>query len=153
MSGRLTRSRTDRVLGGVCGGLGAYLSIDPLLVRIFFVLLVLGNGVGLLLYILLWILVPAEGSTATGADQTLREGAAEIAGRAEEIGEGVRQAVSGQPGRAGAMIGIGLILLGSVFFLQMLDLPWLNWIDWDVLWPLLLVAAGLALLWRRSKGS
>jgi phage shock protein PspC (stress-responsive transcriptional regulator) len=153
LNGRLTRSRTDRVLGGVCGGLGAYFKIDPLLVRIFFILLALGNGIGVAIYLLLWILVPPEGSTAVSTDQTIRTGASEIAGRAEEIGEGVRQVVSGPPGRAGAAIGIGLIVLGGVFFLRMLDLPWLRGLDWDVLWPLLLIAAGVALLWRRAKGS
>jgi hypothetical protein len=103
-------------------------------------------------YLLLWILVPPEGSAAVGTDQTIRVGASEIAGRAGEIGQEVRQAVSGQPGRAGAAIGIGLILLGAVFVLRMLDLPWLRGLDWDVLWPLLLIAAGVALLLRRAKG-
>ncbi|MEX0789110.1 MAG: PspC domain-containing protein [Anaerolineales bacterium] len=153
MSSRLTRSRTDRALGGVCGGLGAYLKIDPLLVRIFFVLLALGDGIGLAVYLLLWILVPPEGSTATGPDQTIRTGAGEIASKAEEIGQEVRQAVSGQPGRAGAAIGIGLIILGAVFFLRTLDLPWLRGLDGDIFWPLLLIAAGVALLVRRAKGS
>lgn len=57
---RLYRSRTDRQLTGVCGGLGAYLGIDPTLIRIAFVLLTLFGGPGLLLYIILALIVPEE---------------------------------------------------------------------------------------------
>jgi phage shock protein PspC (stress-responsive transcriptional regulator) len=58
---RLYRSRTDRWIGGVLGGLGAYLGIDPLVLRIGTILLtVLGNGSPILAYIVMWILVPEE---------------------------------------------------------------------------------------------
>jgi phage shock protein C len=46
------------VVAGVCGGLGEYFSIDPVLVRIVWIVLSLAGGAGLLLYILAWILVP-----------------------------------------------------------------------------------------------
>lgn len=57
---RLYRSRTNRKLGGVCGGLGAYFNMDPTLFRIIFLILFLGVGQGLVLYIILWLLVPLE---------------------------------------------------------------------------------------------
>lgn len=58
---RLYRSRTDRMLAGVCGGLARYFNIDPTIVRILFVLLALPGGVpGPLIYLFLWILVPEE---------------------------------------------------------------------------------------------
>lgn len=62
---KLYRSQSDRWLGGVCGGLGTYVGIDPTLIRILFVLLVVFGGGGGLLYILLWIFIPQE---PTGAD-------------------------------------------------------------------------------------
>ncbi len=56
---RIYRSRHHRMVAGVAGGLGAYLGIDPTLVRILFVFLTLaGNGIGLLAYLILWIIVP-----------------------------------------------------------------------------------------------
>ena len=56
---RIYRSRHERMVGGVAGGLGAYLGIDPTLVRILFVFLTLaGSGIGLLAYLILWIIVP-----------------------------------------------------------------------------------------------
>jgi phage shock protein C len=59
---RLRRSRTDRVFGGVCGGLGQYLGIDPVLLRIAMAVLVVGAGTGVLLYLIAWIAIPEEGA-------------------------------------------------------------------------------------------
>ena len=59
----LRRSRNDRVLGGVCGGLGEFFGLRPLWFRIIFVLLGIPGGVpGLLPYILLWLIIPEKGS-------------------------------------------------------------------------------------------
>jgi phage shock protein PspC (stress-responsive transcriptional regulator) len=61
---RLTRSSSDRVLGGVSGGLGRYFDIDPIIFRIGFVVLTLAGGAGFLGYVAAWLLVPAD--TASG---------------------------------------------------------------------------------------
>ena len=57
---KLYRSRTERMLGGVCGGLGEYLNIDPTLVRLAFVAATLLGGPGIVAYIVLWIITPEE---------------------------------------------------------------------------------------------
>lgn len=57
---RLYRSRSDRILGGVCGGIAEYLDVDPTIVRVFWVLASLLWGAGVLLYIILWVIVPLE---------------------------------------------------------------------------------------------
>ncbi len=57
---RLYRSRDDRWLAGICGGIGAYFGLDPTLIRVLFVLFGLAVGGGFLLYILLWIIIPLE---------------------------------------------------------------------------------------------
>jgi len=57
---RLRRSRTDRWLGGVCGGLGRVSGIEPWIWRLLFVMFVMTFGFGLAIYILLWIFVPDE---------------------------------------------------------------------------------------------
>lgn len=59
MSKRLYRSRNDKNLAGVCGGLGEYFNIDPVIPRIIFVILLLPGGLpGLIPYLLLWVVVP-----------------------------------------------------------------------------------------------
>ncbi len=57
-SKRLYRSKKDRVIGGVCGGLGHYLKIDPVIVRLIWALMVLMFGTGILAYIIAWIIIP-----------------------------------------------------------------------------------------------
>jgi phage shock protein C len=57
---RIYRSIKDKVIGGVCAGLGKYWSTDPILIRLLFILLFIGFGTGLLLYIIMWIIIPQE---------------------------------------------------------------------------------------------
>jgi phage shock protein C len=57
---KLFRSRNNRKIAGVCGGLGDYFNIDPTLVRILFLIFLLFGGGGFLLYIICWIAVPEE---------------------------------------------------------------------------------------------
>ena len=57
---RLYRSRTNRKLAGVCGGLAQYLDTDATLLRVLFVVLALLGGPGLVIYLLMWLLVPEE---------------------------------------------------------------------------------------------
>jgi phage shock protein C len=61
MSKRLYRSRTDRMLAGVCGGIAEYFDIDPVIVRLVAVILLLPGGLpGFLPYVILWIVVPEQ---------------------------------------------------------------------------------------------
>jgi phage shock protein C len=62
MQPRLTRSSSDRMIAGVCGGLAKYFAVDPVLVRLIFVLVSLTSGIGILLYPVLWVLMPKSGS-------------------------------------------------------------------------------------------
>lgn len=63
----LRRSQDDRMLGGVCGGLGEYFDLDPVLFRILFALLALGGvGSGAVAYFLLWLIVPEAEAASAG---------------------------------------------------------------------------------------
>ena len=57
---KLYRSKTDRVLAGVCGGLAQYFNLDATLIRVLFVLLAVLGGSGLVLYVAMWIIVPNQ---------------------------------------------------------------------------------------------
>jgi len=57
---KLYRSSTDKMLGGVCGGLAKYFGVDPTIVRLVFVLMLALGGHGFLVYLILWIVVPLE---------------------------------------------------------------------------------------------
>ncbi|HEX2068971.1 MAG TPA: PspC domain-containing protein [Actinomycetota bacterium] len=71
MQARLTRSEADKRLAGVCGGIAEYFDFDATLVRIGFVLLALFTGVGILLYVVLWIVLP-KGTSSTVETPTVR---------------------------------------------------------------------------------
>jgi len=64
---RLVRSRTDRVLGGVCGGLGAHTGLPSWAWRILFVASVVCFGFGILIYVLLWLFMPEEARPVSGS--------------------------------------------------------------------------------------
>ncbi len=150
MDSRLHRSRTDKMIGGVCGGLGAYLGIDPTIVRLFFVLLALpGGGIGFVLYLILWVVLPYPDEGTLGAPGTVMTGSGEIAGQARRMGEDLRSAVQSPHPQAGLIVGAALIILGALYLVDQLNLPFLFWLRPGMLWPVLLIIAGAALVWRR----
>jgi phage shock protein C len=64
MNPKLERSKTEKVIAGVCGGVAAYLGLDPTVARLAFLLLIPASGIGLLLYLVLWISMPVEQNRA-----------------------------------------------------------------------------------------
>ncbi len=58
---RLYRSEKNKVLGGVCGGLGEYFGIDPVIIRILWVVFCLMYGAGIIAYIIAWAIIPTHG--------------------------------------------------------------------------------------------
>ncbi|UCC54376.1 MAG: PspC domain-containing protein [Anaerolineaceae bacterium] len=137
---RLTRSTDDKIIAGVCSGLAAYLDIDPVWVRLAFVILLFASGIGLPMYVILWIVMPA-------ADNDTRSEAEVIQKNIGEMGETVYSSVN-RLGRA-STVGAILVLLGAYFLLN--QLGWLNWIGGAVFWPLIIIGFGVYLLIKRSR--
>lgn len=142
---RLTRSRTDRVIAGVCGGIGHYLEVDPLLIRLAFVLLALAGGGGVLLYIILALIVPSSDASDASSAETVRRGAEEMGERAKEVAANVR---GGGDARTRNTLGLILIVAGVFFLLLNAEFLSPRWLRSDLLWPLILIALGGLLLWR-----
>jgi len=151
MRAKLVRSRTDRMVSGVCGGLATYLGIEAVWVRLFFVLMTMANGLGLLVYLILWVIVPEVGREEVTPGQTFESNVQEMAGKAQELAQGVGEAIRGGPNRqAGIVVGAALIVLGVIFLLDTLHI--FAWLSFGQLWPLLLIVGGLALLVSRLRG-
>jgi phage shock protein C len=130
MNGKLYRSRTDSMIGGVCGGLARYFNIDSVLVRLFFILLV-WSGMSVLAYIVLWIVMPLEPQTG---DSPARD---------------PFDPTPAAAGQTGILIGAFLLLVGVVALIQNF-FGWITWLNFGTLWPLLLIILGVAILWGRN---
>lgn len=157
---RLYRSRDDRMLAGVAGGLAGLWGADPSLVRVIWALLIIfSGGVALLVYIVMAIVIPEEPVLPpTTEAQALAEGAppntgqafgspadAQAARRAAREARVAARRASGADRSsfpAAAILGGFLIILG-VFFLAREFLPQ---IDFDWFWPLVLVGLGVVLV-------
>ncbi|MFA4957386.1 MAG: PspC domain-containing protein [Candidatus Methanoperedens sp.] len=153
MSTRITKSKTDRVIDGVCGGLAQYYRIDPVIVRLIFVLLLFINGIGFFIYIILAIIMPKPDKLDQTPNETIRENVQEMGDRVKEAGEGLGMAISKNieekhSNRAG-WFGIILILLGIILLLDQLNL--IKWFDKDLLWPVIIIFIGVWLLIKRWR--
>jgi signal transduction histidine kinase len=120
----LRRDTEHRVLAGVCSGLARHIGVDPLIVRVLFVAAATAGGVGIAVYLLAWVFVPAGDAPAQPVRLRTSRGMIEIT-------LGV------------ALLALSLLLTFRAFGLLASD---------AVVWPLVLVAAGGALLWRQSMG-
>jgi phage shock protein C len=142
MNRRLTRSR-DAMIGGVAAGVANWIRADPALVRIAWALLVpLTAGAALLAYIVAWIVVPEE---------PRRQEASSVAGEAATEAEAtapVAEADEGDDnGRTALLVGGGLVVIGLWFLVR----EYLPEINWGLIWPLLLVGAGIVILVGASR--
>lgn len=141
-SNRLYRSNTDKVIGGVSGGLADYLSIDVVIVRVLFVLLVLFGGSGVLVYIILWIAIP---------EQTISYDAKEDKSDVEIISDIKTEPATKKQSNTALGAGIILIIVGLLFLADRL-IPFYNVIDF---WPLILIVVGVMIikpdLFKQSK--
>jgi phage shock protein PspC (stress-responsive transcriptional regulator) len=122
----LRRDRAHAVIGGVCAGLAPRLGVDPLVLRVGFIAASVAGGVGVFLYLVCWALLPPAGEGERGL-------------------LGARSL----PRRESAMVaaGIGLLLLSALLLLR----AWGIWFSDAVVWPVVLAAAGGALIWRQSQ--
>jgi phage shock protein C len=114
---RLFRSQSKKVVAGVCGGLGDYFAVDPVWFRVGFVVLALGGGSGILIYLLMWLIVEPEPDGYTPP--------AEVRAHPKPV----------------AIIGVVFMVVGTIGLLNTV-VPALG----QYVWPLVLLMGGLALV-------
>lgn len=90
MKKTLYRSEKNKIIGGVCGGLAEYFNIDPSIVRIVFALAFFTEGFGLLLYIILWIILPSYSSIEKDSVEVINENKEEIKEKVVKTAKGIR---------------------------------------------------------------
>jgi phage shock protein C len=159
---RLFRSSRRRVFLGICGGLGEYLNIDPVVIRVIAVIVTMCTGIfpGLIAYFIIALIVPAEGSTASTPEQSFRENVADIKNSSTNLGQGIRSTFENQPPPKSSIsatpptvspnntsttgliiLGVVLLCIGVFFILE----NFLHWF-WRFSFPAALVLAGLVII-------
>ena len=138
---RLYKSRDDRFLFGVAGGLAEYFDIDPVLVRVGWVILTIATGgIGLLVYLVMAIVTPngrRRVSNPTLEDDTSID-------NAEDRDESDSYQRSSRRQTARYILALGLIAVGAITLLHNLGV--IGSIRWDIVWPVAIVALGLTIL-------
>jgi phage shock protein C len=134
---RLTRSETDKMIAGVCGGIAAYLGVDSVFVRLAFVVLLFASGIGFPIYVILWAIMPRQLDLDKTGSEVIQKNIGEMT---DTVSSGVSRV-----GRTGT-VGFLMVLFGVYFLFN--QLGWLSWAS-DLFWPLLIIGAGIYMLARR----
>ncbi|GAB4149104.1 MAG: PspC domain-containing protein [Patescibacteria group bacterium] len=139
---KLYKSRKDRIVFGVCGGLAEYFDADPVLVRLIAIILILAPGPGIAVYILLAIIIPSKSGidSAEVDDKVVDVNMNHIKQNVKEMADDVSK--NGRSPLAWFLIVLGTLLLFQQLF------PW-SWLNWQVFWPLIIIGVGLLFLFRR----
>lgn len=143
MSQRLLRSAEDRMIAGVCGGLGAFFRVDTTIVRILFALFAFAGGSAVIVYIVLWLIIPEEGKTKPEDANTFK-GTVEEA--LEHGATSLRDSLQEESGRRipGRMLfGVLLVIFGVVMLIHTLFPDIIK----GYAWPALLILLGAWMLW------
>ncbi len=143
----LHRSTTNRVIAGVGGGLGEYLNLDPTIIRIIFIMLTIFGGSGILIYLVLWLIMPSDQSTELDSQGNIKINASEISGKARNFANDLRLGQNKEESR----FWIGLIVVIFGFMALFHNFGLFEIFSIGKLWPILLVVFGIMILTRQKK--
>jgi len=147
MAKRLYRNESEKVLGGVCAGLGDFLGIDPVFVRIFFILWTVLGELSVLVYLLMWIIIPRSSATDAGESFEIND----VGARFNQMGREIHDITRQPSAELITFVGIGLIAWG-VYYLVRQALPYLDiWSYSQYAWPVLLIVAGGFVIFRATR--
>lgn len=146
MTSRLYRTRRDRIIGGVCGGLGAYFGIDPVIVRLVFVALAIWGGAGVPIYLILWIIIPPEERAGAISQEVIGSNVSEIESEAQRFAHEARDVFGGRgtaPKERTMWAAAALIIFGGLLLFGNL-----TGFAFQRLWPVLLIVLGGVLIYQ-----
>lgn len=163
MQRRLLRSEKERMIAGVCGGLAEYTGVDPVLIRLVFVLLAFASGIGLIAYIVMWLITPKSSRAAMEPRETVKENVGEVGERVKEMGEELKEVLKGSTSEEKRPVGgelpitsrgsfwLALIFIIIGVLLLLGNLGFNSWLTWGRIWPIILIGIGLYLIFRRRS--
>jgi phage shock protein PspC (stress-responsive transcriptional regulator) len=138
----LYRSETDKVIGGVCGGLAETFGIDSTLVRLVFLVAFIFGGTGLLLYLILWVIIPTKKNISKSVNDTIHENIEELKETANNFGKNIKTDNNNK-----MFIGIVVIAMGIIFLMNNFGY---HLVSISKLWPLVIIALGFMMISRKK---
>ena len=139
---RLLRSRSDKVIAGIAGGLGKYFNIDPLIIRILFVILALFGAGGVIVYLILWIAIPEDYTDSFYKYTNSNNKNMENKNETKKENYKPYRDYEKRKNDGNLIAGLILITLGVIFLID----RFVPRVDFGDLWPLLLIIAGIFIL-------
>ncbi len=151
MDKRLYRSQEKKVIAGVCGGLGDYLDIDAVIIRIIIILLTIFHGMGLLAYIILWIVIPKEISITQSTENNYGESEPTFSENASEKVNNMEDNIKTNSNSSNSKIitGVMLIVIGLVFLAR----KFFPILDFQLLFSIAMIVLGVLLLFKSFNKS
>lgn len=142
---QLYRSKKNKIVGGVAGGLGEYFAVDPVVFRILFILFTIFGGWGILVYFILWFIIPPEGHNSTINEDSIHASFEEMKSQANKLADNVKDKTQSNRGTS-FWLAILFIFLGVLFFVDNGGL--LQTFEAGKIWPLGLLLLGIAILMK-----
>jgi phage shock protein C len=134
---RLYRSRTDKYIAGVCGGIAEYWRVDPVWIRLIAVLLIFASGIGIILYVVAWIIVPKNPQQKSTPET-----------RAEKVADKfIKKSKDKKRVDASFILGTLIVLIGVGLFFKAL----FSWFNFTIIWAIILILIGAFIVMRRSQ--
>lgn len=140
---KLYRSKSDRIIAGVCGGLGDYFEIDSIFFRVAFVLAAFFGGSGILIYLILALVIPEAENSDNDKSPKSTQPTKEFNNNLQANINNMAEEKIGQVKKGKLWGGVFLIFLGLLFLLDSF-IP--KTFSFDKLWPLILIVIGVLVL-------
>ncbi len=148
---RMMRSKTDKMIAGVCGGLGVYFGIDPTLIRLAFVLLLFAKGVSVILYLVLCIVLPSrELADGVGARASTTEGTDTSSNKVHSPEDEGLRTTRASSDQIAAIVGATLVVFGAVVLLETISPMFFSALS-KFFWPTILILGGMVFLLRYQR--
>lgn len=146
---KLYRSKTNRVFFGVCGGLGEYFEVDPLIIRILFIILSFTGGSGIIIYLILAVIIPeadVEKKSKKNGDVV-----GQTQEKAQEMAEEIKRN-SNWFNNVKNIVGLVIVLVGlNVLFEQVFKYSPFSWINWGIIWGFVIIFIGSRIILVSNK--
>jgi phage shock protein C len=144
---KLYRSEKDRVIAGVCAGLGEFFQVDPTIVRLIFIIITIFGGGGILLYLILWLIIPSQKADPQLTKDNIEKNAEEIKDKAQQFAKDMKINTTNLNSRQ--LFGVAILVLGIMLLLGNFGFVSFRYV-WKFFPAIVVIILGVAILKKRD---